>query len=151
MESLQSISESTQASPSVSMGTIALLTMAMLSMCTLNINGIHDPMKWKDLLNLLPCTDIICLQETHLTSVQEYSFKLHAQSYNWYFSHGSSNSAGVVVAVHRHNGANVTIVGSIPGRLITLDIICHCSFHLVNIYAISFRISLHMWGITCFC
>ncbi len=91
------------------MGTIALLTMVMLSMCTLNVNGIHDPLKWKDLLNLLPCTDIIYLQETHLTSAQEYSFKIHAQSYDWYFSHGSSNLAGVAVAVHRHIRANEAV------------------------------------------
>ncbi len=115
MESLQFIGESSKASTPVSMGTIALLIMVMLSMCTLNVNGIYDPLKWKDLWNLLPCTDIICLQETHLATTQEYSFKIHAQSYDWYFSHGSSNSAGVAVAVHRHTGAKVSIVRSIPG------------------------------------
>ena len=114
---------------------VVALTMAMLSICTLNVNGIHDPLKWKDLWNLLPHTDIICLQEMYLTAAQEYAFKLYAQSYDWFFSHSTSNSAGIVVAVHKCAGANTSVVGVIPGRLIALDIECSCSIRLVNIYA----------------
>ncbi len=32
-----------------------------------------------------------------------------------FFSHGTSNLAGVVVAVHRCTGADTSVVGVIPG------------------------------------
>ncbi len=107
----------------------------MPSICTLNVNGIHDSNKWTDLWNLLPHMDIICLQEMHLTHAQEYAFKLFVQSYDWFFAHGTSNSAGVAIAVHRHIGVKVSLVGTVPGHLIALDIEGPISFRLVTLYA----------------
>ncbi len=83
---------------------VPVLLMATLSMVTLNVNGIHDSQKWPDLMNILPNADIICLQETHLIQQQEFAFQLHSQSYDWFFSHCTSNSAGVAIGVHRCAG-----------------------------------------------
>ncbi len=71
----------------------------MLSVITLNMNGLHDQKKWGDLWHNLPKVDLICLQETHLVLSQLHAFKLHAQNYDWFFSEGSSNSAGVAISV----------------------------------------------------
>ncbi len=76
-----------------------LLVMAALSLVTLNVNGLHDHLKWPELKKILPNSDVICLQETHLIEQQEYTFKLHFQSYDWFFAHGTSNSAGIAVGV----------------------------------------------------
>ncbi len=98
-----------------------MLMMAALSMVTLNVNGIHDPHKWPDLKSMLPNSDIICLQETHLTKQQEFAFQLHTQSYDWFFSHGTSNLAGVAMGVHRHAGITGIISGEVSGRLLAVD------------------------------
>ncbi len=73
--------------------------MAALTILTLNVNGLGDSHKWSDLWSEIPCTDIICLQEMHLSSDQEYAFRLHAQGYNYFFSHGTSASCGVATLV----------------------------------------------------
>ena len=46
--------------------------------------------------------DIIALQETHLILEQEYAFKVHASTFDFFFSHGTSQSAGVLIAI-KHN------------------------------------------------
>ncbi len=43
-----------------------LPVMAALSLVTLNVNGLHDYLKWPELKKILPNSDVICLQETHL-------------------------------------------------------------------------------------
>ena len=70
----------------------------------------------------MPRRDIICLQETHLCQEQEYSSKLYAQSYDFWFSHGSSNSAGVCVCVQCGLGVNTVKVGEVPGHLLALHL-----------------------------
>ena len=57
-----------------------------------------------------------------------------------FFSHSTSNSAGMAVAVHRCTGAKVSVAGQIPGWLIALDIECYCISHLVNIYMYQIKV-----------
>ena len=73
--------------------------IAALTVLTLNTNGLRDSHKWSDLWSEIPYTDIICLQEMHLSSAQEYAFQLHVQGYNYFFSHGTSASCGVATLV----------------------------------------------------
>ncbi len=42
-----------------------------------------------------------------------------------------------MVVVHRHVGADTSVIGVIPRHLIALDIECSCSICLVNIYALN--------------
>ena len=91
--------------------------LVMYSIVTLNVNGLHDPVKWKALWSELPQCDVICLQEMHVTPNQVYAFQLHCQSYDWIFSFGSSNSAGVGVAIKRNLGKKMLKIADIPGRL----------------------------------
>ncbi len=87
----------------------------MFSIVTLNVNGIHHSHKWKDLWQNLPRSNIICLQETHLTKAQEFASELHCQGYLWYYLHGTSNSAGVGVVVKKSLNIESRKIGEIPG------------------------------------
>ncbi len=112
------------------------LVMA-LTVLTLNVNGIHDKSKWEIVWQEIPRVDIICFQETHLTKDQEFAFKLHAQGYNYWFSHGTSASAGVMIAISWLTGVNMVKVGGIPGWMLALDLtlLTGQRFQLINIYA----------------
>ncbi len=76
----------------------------MLTVVTLNANGLHDTGKWQTLWQEIPHADVICLQEMYLTSQQEHAFCLHAPVYDFFFEHGTSNSAGVLIAVKHNKG-----------------------------------------------
>ncbi len=93
-----------------------------LTVLTSNVNGVPDPAKWKEVWSFMPRRDIICLQETYLCPEQEYSFKLYAQSYDFWFSHSSSNLAGVCVSVWQGLGVNTVKVGEVPGHLLALHL-----------------------------
>ncbi len=80
----------------------------MFSVITHNTNGLHDPLKWAEMWQNLPRCNVICLQEIHLTTDQLYVFRLYYQGYTWHFSLGTSNSAGVSIAVK--NTLNVGVV-----------------------------------------
>ena len=107
-----------------------------LIVITLNTNGLHNSSKQSDFWRETLKSDIICVQETHLTPDQEYSFKINAQSYDFIFSHGTSNLAGVFVAIHRNTGVMVVKSGEIPGRLLSIDLsLDNVTIHVINIYA----------------
>ncbi len=108
-----------------------------LTIITSNVNGIHDESKWLDQWQEIPCKDIICLQETHLTADQEYAFKLLVQSYFFFFSHGTSASAGLCTLVRRSSCVNAVKSGEIPGRLVVVEVIQYDGrlFHVLNVYA----------------
>ena len=107
-----------------------------LIVITLNTNGLHNSSKQSDFWRETLKSDIICVQETHLTPDQEYSFKINAQSYDFIFSHGTSNSAGVFIAIHRNTGVMVVKLGEIPGRLLSVDLsLDNVTTCVINIYA----------------
>lgn len=91
--------------------------MMTFTVLTSNINGTHDTLKWTEIWGALPRADMICLKEMHLLPEQEYSYKLHAQSHDFFFSHGTSASVGVCVAVRRLCNVNIDKVASIPRHL----------------------------------
>ncbi len=74
-------------------------TFASLSVITLNVNGIHNSNKWKELWPYIPAIDVICFQETHLVKAQEYYFQLHTHKFDFFYSHGTTNSGGVCTGV----------------------------------------------------
>ena len=92
-----------------------------ISLLTLNVNGLHDQLKWSSFWQEIPKKDIICIQESHLTAQQECSFCLHAQSFDFFFSHGSSNSAGVLVAFRCNIGVIPIKAAELLGRLLAID------------------------------
>ena len=58
--------------------------MALTSV-TINANGLYDQTKWPIFWQEVVHADIICAQESHLVADQERSFRLHAQSYDFFF------------------------------------------------------------------
>ncbi len=107
-----------------------------LTVITLNGNRLHNSGKWSDFWRETPKSEIICVQETHLTPDQEYSFKINAQSYDFIFSHETSNSAGVFTVIHRNTGVMVVKSGEIPGRLLSINLsLDNVTTHIINIYA----------------
>ena len=111
--------------------------MVLLSFITLNVNGIHDPTKWLELWSYVPKSDVLCFQETHLTPAQEYSFQLYAQSYDFVYSHGTTNSGSVCIVYRRNIGLEVKKTGEIPGKLLSVDLSSDTQdlIWLVTVYA----------------
>ena len=111
--------------------------LLMFSLLTLNVNGIHDSKKWPKVWQFLKyqCADIFCLQETHLQSNQEYAFGLYGQNYELFFSHGSSNSAGVLIGVCQNKGITNLSAQCVDGHLQTVDIYYqNITYRIINVY-----------------
>ena len=107
----------------------------MLTVVTLNVNGLHDQAKWEPPWRELPKADIICLQETHLTSQQERAFALYALSFDLFYAYGSSNSGGVLTAVNRRTGVILIKVAEIKGQMLARDITQgDLKMRIVNLY-----------------
>ena len=96
---------------------------AVLTAITLNVNGLSNKDKWLQLWKSMPRADIICFQETHLRTLLKFAFQLHAQGYDFYFSHGTLASAGVCTAVRCSLGVTAVKLKEIPGRLLPLDLL----------------------------
>ena len=94
----------------------------MFTVLTLNANGLGDAQKWASLLTELPRADVICLQEMHLVFERQFTFQLHAQGYDYYYSNGTMASAGVCILVKHNISVQVKMVGLIPGHLVVLDL-----------------------------
>ena len=110
--------------------------MAVLTTLTLNVNSLGEVYKIKDLWKEIPRTNVICLQETHLSVGQEYAFYLYAQCFDFFFSHSTRASAGLVTAICRSVIVNAVKTFEIRGCLLVVDveatngIIC-----VINVYA----------------
>ncbi len=68
---------------------------------------------------------------------QEFSFQLCAQSYDFFYSHGTSNSCGVLTAVKQSLGIMAIKMVAIGGRLLVLDLILFdgTMIRVINVYA----------------
>ncbi len=66
--------------------------------------------------------NVVAVQETHLTADLERSFQLYAQNFEFWFSHGTSQSGGVLIAVRRNCGLTCSKVSEIPGYILQLNI-----------------------------
>ncbi len=113
------------------------LVVMTLTVLTSNVNGIHDQTKWADVWRELPKHDVICLQEMHLISAQEFAFKLHTQSYDFFFSYGSTASAGICLAVRHSMCVNVVKSVEVSGQLVGVDVtmVDGSTFQILNVYA----------------
>ncbi len=71
-----------------------------------------------------------------MTLNQEFAFGLYAPGYNFYFSHGTSGSASVCIAVRQNTGVNIVKLGEIAGRLLSLRVTARSeTYDLTCIYA----------------
>ena len=106
---------------------------------SLNTNGLGDPIKRQAVFDKLnkKGSAIFMLQETHCTDSLEPSFKRQFNSKFMYFSNGSSNSNGVLIAISKDY--DVKVVNEIKdddGRFIVLDVERNgFTYRLGNIYA----------------
>ncbi len=112
----------------------------VLTVLTLNANGLGSPEKWSKLWSEIPCTNIICLQETHLQQCNEFAFPLGAQNYDFFYSHGTSNSADVCTAIKHSLGVNPVKLVEVSGRLLGMDFVLNNeTFCVINIYVPNVR------------
>ena len=110
----------------------------MFTLLLLNVNGIHDNCKWRNILNtvLAVAPQIVALQETHLTVAQEYAFGACLPGYTVFYQHGSSNSAGVLTAIKRNYGIVVGKVQGHDGRCLKISFVYdRIKYNHINIYA----------------
>ncbi len=107
-----------------------------LTAITLNVNRIHDSSKWQDLWPYILAADVVCFQETHLAKTQEYHFHRNAQKFDFFYSHGTTNSGGVCTGVKWNLGAKTRMVSVVPGHLLTLDMLLPINIcvRVINIY-----------------
>ncbi len=110
----------------------------MLTCFILNCNSLQKQDKWKKVWNLT-CNngaELITFQETYLTSKLEKSFGLFAQAFDIFYSHGMSQSAGILVAVKRNLGFTVLKTQNIQGYALCLDFNSQSEgFRVIAIYA----------------
>ena len=79
---------------------------------------------------------MVALQETHLTNTLIIKFSLHVQDFAIETSHGTSNSAGVLMAIKWNVGITYQQIGEIAGHALVLDITFqNAQWHCVNVYA----------------
>ena len=70
-----------------------------ISIATLNVNGLRDANKRMGFIQWLVCFnyDVLCLQETHISSYAECSAWLSPAGYDCLISPGSNRSRGSVI------------------------------------------------------
>lgn len=94
-----------------------------LSFLSLNVRGMRDSVKRKALF--LFCkrseADIVMLQETHST-VLDVKFWRSQWGSTIHYSHGSNNSAGVAILLHKFKGEVLESVKSSEGRWVMIVI-----------------------------
>ena len=79
---------------------------------------------------------MITFQETYLTQQLENKFSLCAQTFEVFYSHSTSQSAGVLVAIKWNLGLHVKYSDKIEGHAICLDIQGESEeFQVISVYA----------------
>ncbi len=108
----------------------------VLTTLTLNMNGLSSQVKWPKVWSEVPYTSIICFQEIHLQPSDKFSFPLGAQEYDFFYSHGSSNSAGICTAIKCSLNVNPVKSVDVPGQILGVDFMQdNVSYRVLNIYA----------------
>ena len=110
----------------------------VLTALTLTVNGLGSQQKWSSLWKEVPHTDVLCLQEMHLSCQLEYSFALTAQHYNFFFSHSTTASGGVCIEIKQATGIKAVKTFEVKGHLLVLDLeYMDQRIRLINIYALN--------------
>ena len=118
-----------------------------LSILTLNCKGLRDRIKRNALFSWLNCVkaDIICLQETHSTSIDEFVSWVRTESdngnnlqrYTVVSSPGSARSSGVAI-LYKPSFKLATSCTDDVGRLVIAQFLASTSdsapFQVVNVY-----------------
>ena len=104
---------------------LALISNTMaLSIITLNVNCLHDSAKravilrWLQALPSIP--DVVCLQETHCTSLAEGQTWFLSSGFECSVSPGTANSAGCIVLFRPPLSLEASWTDS-DGRFLRLD------------------------------
>ena len=86
--------------------------LLMAVVVSLNVNGMHNNAKWSNIFNTVLVVNpfIVAFQETHLLDLQEYLFCRAMPEYQIIFEHGTSNSAGILVAIKRNCGISIQAI-----------------------------------------
>jgi exonuclease III len=109
-----------------------------IQIMSLNVRGIQTNKKRADYFNWLKQhkSNIILLQDTHSCSFDENNYKNYwGQSV--YFSHGLTNSRGVVTIIPKHLGGNSQIFyKDLDGRILIVELnINNTIYYIINVYA----------------
>lgn len=107
---------------------------------SLNTKGLRDKKKRIAVFRWLKRhdPDLVFLQETHTTSLDENQFRNEWGIGDVYYSHGKSNSKGVAILLNKSRDIEIldTIHTSQDGRVIILEAnVQDTVFKLINIYA----------------
>ena len=120
---------------------IDTFTMARLKTCSLNVNGLQDETKRRNIFPFLKSQDcdIFFLQEVHMANSQERAKWTSEWEGQAFWSYGSSRARGVAILFKKNFNSNFNIVHQIndtEGRILTVCInIESVSIQLVNVYA----------------
>ena len=114
------------------------MTSDQIAIASYNCNGLADSKKRREIFTWLKKKDyqIFCLQETHSKPVDENKWMKE-----WdgpiHFSHGSSNSKGVMIIFKKHFDFVITSINSDPnGRWIIMYLVVEAkNIIIVNLYA----------------
>ena len=113
-----------------------MIWLIVLTVLTLNVNGLSCQEKWAKVWSEVLCTDIIYFQETHLQSTNEFVFPLGAQGYDFFYSHGTTSSAAVCTAIRRCLSVNPVKSVDDSGCILGVDLTFEqTKFQVLNIYA----------------
>ena len=112
--------------------------MTNINILSLNVNGLQsNDIKRRDIFNFVRSkkSSIIFLQETHSSIKNEKQWSTE-WGYKMYFSHGTSNSAGVAILIKNNFEYNVNqVISDKNGRYIILDILIEeFRISLLNLY-----------------
>ena len=108
-----------------------------ISIATLNVNGLRDANKRMGFIQWLVCFnyDVLCLQETHISSYAECSAWLSPAGYDCLISPGSNRSRGSVI-LYRTSFSLQKQWSDTEGRLIWAEFaIRELSFRVLCVYA----------------
>ena len=125
----------------LTMGTVLLYFLMVVTIATLNVNGLRDPTKRDIIFSYLTRRKIgiTLMQETHSEFKDEKAWR-NQWGGDIMFSHGSTNSKGVAILVAPKTGLQLTNGESdTEGRWVKGDIIWEeQKLYLISIYAPNF-------------
>lgn len=113
--------------------------MGSLKIITYNVNGLHNPVKKKKILQQLKqlkC-QVAFLQETHLSEMEHEKLKKTWADKAYYSSHVSGRRRGVAILIHRTvNFITTSTHRDTEGRYILANgVIDGVDASLLNVYA----------------
>ncbi len=96
----------------------------LFSIVPLNVDGINNDSKWSGIINTIMShpPQVVFLQEMHLTANQEYMFRRCLLAYEIWFENGTSQSAGVLIAIKRNCSLSAKKLFAGQGRILVCEV-----------------------------